>query len=74
MNYQELKFELGKIGIKEYEYSINQGLKENALIVEDMGGFWKVFHFERGHEEMLGLFKSQSEALEFLLESFKSET
>lgn len=72
MDLKQLKLELNKIGIKEYEYSINQGLKENALIVEDMGGFWKVFHFERGHEEMLGIFKSQSEALEFLLKSFKS--
>ena len=73
MNLKELKLKLKEIGVKESEYSINQGLKENAIIVEDLGGFWKVFHYEKGHKEFVGIFKSEAEAFMGLLNSFKDD-
>ena len=73
MNLKELKLKLKEIGVEESEYSINQGLKENAIIVENLGGFWKIFHYERGHEELIGIFKSESEAYIELLNSFKND-
>ena len=73
MNLKELKEKLQKIGVKESQYSINEGLKETALVVENLGGVWKVFYFERGQEELVGIFKSEEDAFEGLLNSFKEE-
>jgi len=73
MNEKELRQQLDALGIAENQYSINQGLKENALILEDMSGFWKLSHYERGHEELIQIFRSKSEAFESLLQSFKEK-
>lgn len=71
MTLKELKIALEELGISESNYSINNGLKEDALTIENIGGIWKFFYFERGEELGMSLFKTETEAYQYLLDQYK---
>ncbi len=70
MTRQELEQKLEEIGISKLRYSIYEGLKEDALILDNISGTWKISYVERGEEHLLKLHTSESEAFDSLLELF----
>lgn len=73
MTLKDLKIELEEIGVLESSYSINDGLKEDAYIIDDIGGIWKCFYYERGEELGVSLFKTETEAYQYILNQFKKQ-
>lgn len=70
----ELKLELNKIGVSERNYSLNEGLKTDAYIIEEYDGIWKFYYFdERGQESDYNFFKSDEKAYTYLLVKFKEQ-
>ncbi|MDP9800928.1 hypothetical protein J2S49_001004 [Arcanobacterium wilhelmae] len=55
-------------------YSIDEGLKNDALIIEQVHGRFVVYHYERGSRSFEHWYNNESEAVERFLRSFiKSE-
>ena len=74
MTKEELKIELSKIGVIESDYSINEGLKPDAYIIEEYDGLWRFFYYdEKGEESQQSLFKNIEEAFKCLLNTFKDQ-
>lgn len=74
MNKEELILELKLLGIKEANYSLNEGLKINAYIIESLDGVWRFFYFdEKGNETSIMLLKSKTEAYNYLLDKVKED-
>ncbi|UGU17929.1 hypothetical protein LS482_08615 [Sinomicrobium kalidii] len=70
----ELKSELNKIRVSERSYSLNEGVKTDAYIIEKHNDIWKFYYFdEKGQESDYNLFKSEEDAYSFLLEKFKEQ-
>jgi len=64
MTKDELKLELAKLGVRESSYSLNEGLKIGATILEDLGGgLYKSFYYdEKGNDYDMNLHKSEADA------------
>lgn len=75
MTKEELKIELAKLGVRESNYSLNEGLKIDAMILEDLGGgLYKSFYYdEKGNDSDMNLHKSEVDAYKSLLDNFKEE-
>ncbi|MBQ0738833.1 hypothetical protein [Aquimarina celericrescens] len=74
MTKEELKIELSKIGVIESDYSIDEGLKSDAYIIEEYDGLWRFFYYdEKGEESQQSLFKSKEESFKYLVSTFKDQ-
>ncbi|WP_067781421.1 hypothetical protein [Actinomyces vulturis] len=72
MNIQALKNLIDLHSKFRQSYSINEGIKENALILnKDENGLFCVFYFERGEIQWCKKFSSEDEACDFFLAQFK---
>jgi len=73
MNITALRERLEMLGIKPGEYSLNEGLYPDRMILHDEYTNWKVFYFsERGTRHDERTFASESEACEYLYDIFNS--
>jgi len=74
MTRGELKSELNKIKVSEENYSLNEGIKTDAYIIEEYNDIWSFYYFdEKGQESDYNLFKSEEEAYNYLLEKFTEQ-
>ncbi|QHI37768.1 hypothetical protein IMCC3317_31500 [Kordia antarctica] len=74
MTKQELKKELSKLGLIDSDYSLNEGLKIDAMILENLDGLWRLFYYdEKGQESSITYHKNESESYEYLLKTFKDQ-
>jgi hypothetical protein len=72
MNKNELKMELEKLKIPPEFYSILEGIKPDAIILDHYHGIWKTFYFsERGESHDERLYISEDEACQYVFERFK---
>ncbi|UOB18369.1 hypothetical protein [Abyssalbus ytuae] len=70
----ELKSELSKIRVSEENYSLNEGVKTDAYIIEEFNGIWRFYYFdEKGQESDYNLFKNEEDAYSYLLEKFTKQ-
>ena len=74
MTKSELKSELNKINVPKEHYSLNEGIKVDAYIVEKYNDIWRYYYFdEKGQGSDLNLFKSEEDAYIYLLKEFKEQ-
>lgn len=74
MEKNELIKFLMKIGLTDSNYSLNDGKKNNATILENIDGLWKCYYAdEKGEETLLGLSKTESEAYLFMKEKYLND-
>lgn len=67
MNVIELKEEIDKLGIPKEWYLINEGIKSDAYILEEIRGLWKYYYFdEKGNIHDECYFKDEAEACQYL--------
>lgn len=72
MNVQTLKNLVDLHSNFRQSYSINEGIKENALILnQDEDGLFSVYYFERGKIQWCKRFGTEEAACEFYLTQFK---
>jgi hypothetical protein len=71
MNKVILKNKLDKLGINPMYYSLDCGLKTDALILYKNYEVWEIFYIdERGGRHEKGLFNSENEACNYFLNEF----
>ncbi len=74
MTESELKIELNKLKVPEEWYSINEGIKFDAYILNKIYYFWEYFYFdERGEKNEYKKFDNENDACNFFLEKLKRE-
>lgn len=63
-----------KIGLTEDDYSINEGLKPDAYIIEENNGIWNLFYYdEKGEASDLRTFIDEKDAYESLLNQLNED-
>ncbi|MDX2002366.1 MAG: hypothetical protein SFW35_08030 [Chitinophagales bacterium] len=72
MTLQEFKELLYRYNVPEHWYSLEEGLKEDALVLQNNHGIWEVFHFERGDKFSLLSFKNVEDAYAYIWDELKS--
>lgn len=66
MTESELKIELNKLKVPEEWYSINEGIKFDAYILNKIYYFWEYFYFdERGEKNEYKKFDNENDACNF---------
>jgi len=74
MTKEELIAFLRSIGVNKNSYSLNEGLKVNALILDKLDGLWKCFYYdEKGNETPLNYFKTEDEAYSYIKKYYLSD-
>lgn len=73
MNRKELKERLSKLNVDPDAYSLNGTLREDALVLDEVYGKWKVFYVERGKAENEQIFDTEREACQYFLELLKDD-
>lgn len=72
MNIFDLQNELNKLGIPKSWYSINEGLKSDAHILQEIYGKWHYYYFdERGNRENEKIFENESQACDYIYKKLK---
>jgi len=72
MTLKELKIELNKWNIPHEEYSLLDGLKHDAIILENEYGLWHVYYYdERGNIFDKTSLKSECEACWNIFKRFR---
>lgn len=67
MTLEEFKAKLKELNIPESGYSFDGSLDPDRIVLYDSYGIWNVFYFdEKGNKDLLGMFGSQEDALDFL--------
>jgi hypothetical protein len=74
MKKDELLAGLKSLGVSEDAFSLNDGLKSDAFIVEENYGMWYVFYYEKGERCEERLFIEESKAYQYLFERFVKES
>lgn len=72
MNRLQLAKKLEEIGVPSRVYSLH-GASDNKTCIEQRNGKWYVFFFERGQENVIKVFDTETEACEFMLFDLKKE-
>lgn len=74
MDIQELKRKLNDLSIPKDWYSINDGLKPDAYILENVYGKWIFYYFdEKGNRQNEREFDSEESACSYLLDKLMTE-
>lgn len=74
MNVTQLINELDRMRVPKSFYSINDGLKTDAYILNYVYGRWECFYFdEKGNRLDEKNFLNEEEAVEFFLKRIRSE-
>lgn len=74
MNVQELRRKLCDLSIPAAWYSINEGLKPDAYILEKVYGKWIYYYFdEKGNRQNEREFDSENSACLYLLDKLMTE-
>lgn len=74
MNVTQLINELDRMRVPKSFYSINDGLKTDAYILNYVYGRWEYFYFdEKGNRLDEKNFLNEEEAVEFFLKRIRSE-
>ncbi|RUS67791.1 hypothetical protein CUZ56_00268 [Saezia sanguinis] len=71
MTRDELKNKLSELGVHQSSYSLD-GIRNSecvCLVNEDQ--LWKVYYVERDRPKELGVFQTESDAIEFMFKQFQ---
>lgn len=71
MTRDELKNKLFELGVHQSSYSLD-GIRNSecvCLVNEDQ--LWKVYYVERDRPKELGVFQTESDAIEFMFKQFQ---
>lgn len=71
-NRLDLAAALLSAGVRSTVFSVD-GERDLALCMEEVGGSWEIFYFERGGRSILGVFSSEASACEFMYDSVMSD-
>lgn len=67
MNISELKVQLERHGIKNFEYNFDgKGRTDERVCLEEHDGKWEVYYEERGVKTTDHFFETQEEACRFI--------
>ena len=71
MDLIELKRKLEELGVNPLYYSLDSGLKSDALILYKNYSKWEVFYLdERGSRHEKGIFYTEDEACQYFINEF----
>ncbi|MDJ0790177.1 MAG: hypothetical protein QNK05_25565 [Myxococcota bacterium] len=70
---QELLEQLDHEGFLPSEYSVGPPFRDDTLCLCEDAGSWRIYFFERGHEERVAEFTQFSEASEAFLALLRRE-
>lgn len=72
MNRTDLERELDLLGVNTYRYSLYGELNPDTMILYQNYNKWEVFYLdERGGRETKGVFDSEAEACDYLINYFR---
>ncbi len=69
MKKEILEKELERKKIPKNTYNLNGGLPNEAFCLNSNQGLWEVYYSERGVKSSLKIFKTESEACDYLLQA-----
>lgn len=70
MNKQELKKWLEEENVREENYSLEGGLRNDTICLDEFNGRWKVYYTERGVEYDVRYFHNESDACDYFYQKF----
>ncbi len=74
MNIMQLLDELLKMNVSKSYYSINESIRTDTYVLNELHGKWEYFYFdEKGNQQNYKIFDKEKDACEFFLDTIKKE-
>jgi hypothetical protein len=71
MTIAELKIELQKLNVSEFRYSLLEGFKPDAIVLDKVFGVWEVYSYiDKGETSDKKYFWDEGSACKFILKKF----
>lgn len=74
MTLAELERELNNLKLSYRNYSLLSTYLEDGFCIAKRDDVWEVYYCERGYQNVVGTFTSESDACEYFYEHFKKES